>query len=452
MKLSINGNSNYTATVTTIKNIIPLENCDSICHSIIFGNYVIVSKDVQVGDVGIFFPVETKLSSLFLSSNNLYRNKELNSDKTKAEYFEDSGRIKCLRMRGNRSEGLFIPLTSLFAFISDVTTLHALEEGSSFDTVEGVTLCEKYVVYNKHVRTGNRNEKKSVKKISRIKSNQFRLHISTENLGRNIHKLKPENYIDLSVKCHGTSMVIGNILCNRELNWYEKILKKIGIKIEDSYYDTIYSSRKVIKNQFINKNATHYYSEDIWGVVANEIKHLIPKNITIYGEIVGYLSDNREIQKDYDYGCEKGKHDFYVYRMTSTNSDGDVIELPMIYVREWCKLVGIKVVPQLYYGSVIELFSYLWLKHSSDTENNVKIKRKYGVKEYNSDLFLDLLYKEYLDKKCTICKNDCWAEGIVIRVENSLDIEVFKNKSPLFLEKETKNLDKGEENIEDNQE
>jgi len=34
----------------------------------------------------------------------------------------------------------------------------------------------------------------------------------------------------------------------------------------------------------------------------------------------------------------------------------------------------------------------------------------------------------------------------------TVDIEVFKNKSPLFLEKETKNLDKGEENIEDNQE
>lgn len=100
MKFEKPKNENYCATVTEIKNIVPLDNCDNIQGTIIFGNHVIIGKDVQVGDVGIYFPPETQLSNEYLSENNLYRDATLNKDQTKKGYFEVNGRVRTAKLRG----------------------------------------------------------------------------------------------------------------------------------------------------------------------------------------------------------------------------------------------------------------------------------------------------------------------------------------------------------------
>ena len=68
IKLEVKGNLNYCATIVVIENIIPLEKCDNIVGTIIQGNHVIISKDTKVGDVGIFFPVETSIKGMFLKA------------------------------------------------------------------------------------------------------------------------------------------------------------------------------------------------------------------------------------------------------------------------------------------------------------------------------------------------------------------------------------------------
>jgi hypothetical protein len=56
---------------------------------------------------------------------------------------------------------------------------------------------------------------------------------------------------------------MGNILCNRELSWWDKIKKFFGFKVKEVEYGNVYSSRSVIKNQYINPNANSYYGSDI---------------------------------------------------------------------------------------------------------------------------------------------------------------------------------------------
>ena len=92
MRIKEPKNQNYAAIVVEIKTIIPLEKCDNVQGAIIMGNQVIVSKDVKVGDIGLYFPLECALSKEYLSNNNLYRvhkNKpNLNIDTTlKGGYF-----------------------------------------------------------------------------------------------------------------------------------------------------------------------------------------------------------------------------------------------------------------------------------------------------------------------------------------------------------------------------
>ena len=55
-------------------------------------------------------------------------------------------------------------------------------------------------------------------------------------------------------------------LLKKELSWRGKLAQFLGIDVVTTAYDNLYSSRSVIKNQYINKEATAgYYNEDIWG-------------------------------------------------------------------------------------------------------------------------------------------------------------------------------------------
>ena len=47
----------------------------------------------------------------------------------------------------------------------------------------------------------------------------------------------------------------------------------------------------------------------------------------------------------FSYGCEPGTSDIYVYRMTMTNEDGDVVEYSPDFMRYRCEQMGVKCVP-----------------------------------------------------------------------------------------------------------
>ena len=134
-------NKNYCATVVEISKLIDLDNCDNVRHANIFGNLVVVSKDVKIGDIGVFFPVECKLSDKFLSENNLFRHSDKNKNQEIAGYFEDNGRIRAVKFRGNTSNGLFLSLNCMDFLNAKID----LKIGDEFNDVGEVNICEKYI-------------------------------------------------------------------------------------------------------------------------------------------------------------------------------------------------------------------------------------------------------------------------------------------------------------------
>ena len=80
---------------------------------------------------------------------------------------------------------------------------------------------------------------------------QFEFHYDTEALAPKIDLLKPDDIVTITVKCDGTSVILSNVQRKRELSLWEKMKKKIGLKVKNEViYDNIWSSRKVIKNDF----------------------------------------------------------------------------------------------------------------------------------------------------------------------------------------------------------
>lgn len=141
------------------------------------------------------------------------------------------------------------------------------------------------------------------------------------------------------------------------------------------------------------------------------------------------------IQKQYDYGCDAGypmdprtkpQHKFLVYRMTYTKPDGNTIEFTWQQIKNYCIKYSLEHVKELFYGT------------------NFVFGRT-----YDADQWLAHLQEKYLEKDCIHCINKVPAEGIVVRRDGQPTFSAYKLKSKRFLEKETKQLDSGEVNIED---
>ena len=430
MKIKEPKNSNYCGTIVKISTIVPLENCDNVVAAQIMGNQVIVSKDVKIGDVGIYFSLETQLTENYLFNNNLYSKLELNKDITKKEYFDKNGRIRCVKFRGNKSEGLFMPMDSL-SFV--LNAKDQLEIGTEFDELNGVVICQKYIVKPTIIPNVGGAKKRKVGKKAETKliENQFRFHTDTGMLYKNLHRIQTDDIVSITYKCHGTSAISSKVLCKKKLTWYEKVLKKLKVNIVDTHYDYIYSSRKVVKNSNLLDNTNSYYNEDIWGSTHNELKEYLQDGMTIYYEVVGFLKNGSGIQKGYDYGCNPGQHKIMIYRITYTSSAGKVFEFSVKQVKDWCKDHGLETVPHLYYGHAKDFYN----EDSSD----IDVWR---------DGFLQTIKDNYNEKDCYICENRVPEEGCVVRIERN-DFEAYKVKSNRFYEWETKMMDKGESNIED---
>lgn len=417
-------NPNYCASVVRIERLVPLENCANVIHAIIFNAPVIVSKDTQVGQIGLFFPLECQLSEQFLSANNLYKHNEKNADKTKKGYFDDHGRIRCIKFRGHSSNGFYIPLSSL-GFAGD---LGGLKVGDEFDVFNDVPICCKYVpTRTRSLNPKNAADKKVVKRISRLVPNAFRLYVDTAQLAKNVHRISPNDPIVVSNKLHGTSWVAGNVLTRRKLNWFERLLKKCGVQINEQVYDIIYSSRRVIKNAFIDTKKQHWYGYDLWGEIAEVVKPALMPGISLFGECVGWTKNGGAVQKHYDYGVPQGKFEVYVYHATYTNPAGQILSFSWHQLKELCNRYGLKYVPEFYAGKAKDLYPDLPIDENWHTAFFNRIKNDFNLAG---------------DQMCELNDKKVPAEGFVVKVETLDDCLVFKQKSMKFYEYESIELDR----------
>lgn len=406
MKLEEPKNANYAATVVVVRHINELANCDNVVGVPFMGYQAIVSKDTKVGDIGILFTAETKLSHEFASDNNLYRHGDRNVDHGVTGYIEDSGRVKAIKFRGHQSDALFMPLDS----IKNFTNPDNLNVGDVFDHLNGMEVCRKYLVKEPGVQ---RIDKNATKKFTRVESQYMPEHYSTDNYFRNAEFLPENADIVVTQKLHGTSIRIGNTIVKRKLGWKDRLAKKLGVKVADTEYDLVYGSRKVVKDAN-NPDQAHFYGHDLWSQVGARFADRVPENFILYGEVIGYTEDGGAIQKNYTYDLAPGENELYVYRVAVITNQGKIVDLPWDAVKAFCDQAGIKYVPELWRGKHWDFDAQDWIdiQYADGFPNAVPLNK--GVK------FVD--------------------EGVCVRAEG-LAPYILKAKSPVFLQHETRMLD-----------
>lgn len=197
-----------------------------------------------------------------------------------------------------------------------------------------------------------------------------------------------------------------------------------GVKILPHTHDYIYASRKVIKD-VNNPYHNHFYGTDIWSTQGKKLVGLLPENYIVYGELVGWADEGAEIQKDYTYSVPKGQAELYIYRIAIVNNQGHLTDLSWEQVKEFCQKSGLHAVPEIWAGK----------------------KADFDAKTYTDIRFFEAGYKNclYLGDDKTLVD-----EGVCVRIDGMVP-QIFKAKSPKFLEHETKILDTGVEDLESTQ-
>lgn len=404
----------YCGYITTIKNIKPIPNADNLVVGECFGNSVVINKNYEENIPYIYFPCDGQLSVEFCEQNNLVRKKNEAGENIGGYLDADKRNIKCIKLRGQKSDGLVLPLTALNFCFEDGNAEAHLKVGDTISIVNGHSICQKYIPRSNRRggsgKSGNKTRKKSVPLAP-----LFMEHADTSQLAYNLGDFRAGDQIEITLKMHGTSQRTAYLpvldgyvgphwthnVINRKGIWkFIKPTKRMAEKAEKlrkpTYsWDYISGTRRVVldtydggfygSNEF-RKQHHDFFVDKLW------------KGETVYYEVVGFthtgapimgqcenkkLNDKAFVKKygkttTFSYGCEPNgvkrneifkvevnpkdsnearlvmapQSDIYVYRMTMTNEDGEVVEYTPEFMRYRCEQMGAKTVPVFWKGIV----------------------------------------------------------------------------------------------------
>lgn len=409
----------YFAIITQIKELNPISGADKIQSAMVFGSSVIVGMDTRVGDVVAYFPCDGQLSHEFCHNNNLYRHSNLNKDPNKSGYFEDNRRVRMIKMRGIPSDGFIVPL-EYFAYTK--INPERLTIGLQFDNLMGKQICNKYITQKTRTVSAGNKARTSKKWDYPL----FKEHFETEQLRFFLNSIPIKSKIIISEKLHGTSHRIANTLKVSKENIFDKILKYFGYRRLN--WTIVNGTRRTILTDGFHDG---YYGDDFRKFVDEKLGNLLHKGEAVYGEIVGWVNEQKPIMGShsveklknpemvkrygkniiYSYGCQRGENDFYVYRITKTDEDGHEIEYSWDQVKCRCEQLGVKHVPELYAGRF-----FLGNNYPTPEEDLTDITT-----------FCEILSNDHSTLDVTHI-----AEGVCLRVENEYGTKIYKHKSTAF--------------------
>ena len=446
----------YTAFITRIKNLRQHPNADRLQMGECFGNTVIVSMEYTDNQLGVYFPSDGQLSVAFAEANNLLRKKDDAGNNVGGYMDADKRNVTAIKLRGEKSDGLFLPLSSLESF-GDITTL---KEGDRIDNFNGHEICCKYVPRSNHrsggTSKGNRTRKKKVD-VAPL----FVEHADTEQLAYNLGAFKPGDEIEITLKMHGTSQRTGYLpvfvgykdtTCRKFINKIRmglKVGKNWGSDGRKAFYDSLKHGEPVYDWGYVsgtrrtvleNYDGGYYGSNEFREQHSKFFEGKLWKGEEIFYEVVGFThtgapimatADNKKLNdKDFvkqygktttfSYGCEPtGKRgfgiteekvpqsDIYVYRMTMTNEDGDTVEYTPDFMRYRCEQMGVKTVPVMWKGVIPDVstsYAGEWIKDVAE---------------------------QYYDGPDPIGKTHV-REGVVVRILNRPKFCAYKHKNWSF--------------------
>lgn len=434
--------SEHCGYVVKVENLRPHSNADRLQVATFFGNDTCVSLDVKIGDIGIYFPTDLQLSEEFCAENNLVRKKD-DAGNNIGGYMDPNKRnVTTIKLRGEKSDGLYLPISCLNYTGTAITEF---VPGVHIEMVNGHPICCKYIPVRKS-RPSNRGDGNRTRKKKVPVAPLFVEHADTEQLAYNLDAFHYGDLIEITLKMHGTSQRTGYlpVLQGYKRTLWDRIMRREGTPIYDWGYVT--GTRRTVLNDY---SGGYYGDNEFREVHSKFFEGKLHKGEEVYYEVVGFQTSgapimgaaqnkktgDKEFVKQYgsttvfSYGCapdgkkrmygrdDEGHYaidvklpqsDFYVYRMTMTNEDGDIVEYTPDYMRYRCEQMGCKAVMPFWKGFIP--------RDTDDESPGAFIMRK---------------AEEFYDGPDPVGKTHV-REGVVCRIINKPKFTAYKHKNFYF--------------------
>ena len=443
----------YKAYITYVKNIRPAENSDFLNACEVFGNTTIIDKTITEDTLVLYLPSDGQISIEFGEKNNLFRKKDDAGNNIGGFVDPVKRNITAIRLRGNRSDGLVLPISCLNYCYSHGDASIELHDGDVINgTLNGHEICCKYIPRRSHrqghVSDGNRIRKKKID-VAPL----FAEHADTEQLAYNLGAFKPGDEIEITLKMHGTSQRTGYlpVFKGYKRTFKDWLFRRDGKPIYDWGY--VSGTRRTVLD---NYDGGYYGSNEFREQHSKTFEGKLWKGETVYYEVVGFThtgapimaeGNNEKLGKDFvkqygkttvfSYGCrplgldinvsyfegniEEGivkeypQSDIYVYRMTMTNEDGAVVEYTPDFMRYRCEQMGVKTVPVMWKGIIPA--------HTGDAAA-IRLGQDAGA-------WIKEKAEQYYDGPDPIGKTHV-REGVVVRIVNRPKFCAYKHKNHNF--------------------
>lgn len=347
----------YNAIVARIKTK-PHPNADRIQLGDILGSQIVTSLDTKDGELGIYFPVDGILSVDFADRNGLLnasaRERLGLAPSDKVGFFDHHRRVRAQKFRGEKSEGIWLPLSCLDSYLLSyhgavIYPDTLVTEGYQFDAIEGQQICEKWVSRARVKGPAIHLKKKRDQLIG------FPKHMDTEQWRYMWQQIPTGSLLTISEKLHGTSHRLGVI--QHERGWIRRLLNLAPV------WSRVDGSRNVVLTE--HSGRASYYGTDQFRFRATP--QAGRKGEVLFGEIVGYVDastpimpmvgvDKKELPEiyarygdkmHYRYSQHSGQAEFFVYRIVQFNDDGDGVELSDTQMRRRAHQLGYRCPPLL---------------------------------------------------------------------------------------------------------
>ena len=431
----------YKAYITALTNVRPHSNADRLQLADVFGNTVCVSLDYYEGQVGLYLPSDGQISVEFGEKNNLLRKKD-DAGNNVGGYIDAVKRnITAIRLRGEKSDGLFLPLSCLNYCYAHGDASIELRVGDVIDgCVNGHEICQKYIPRtSKSARVSDGNKTRKHKTPT---APLFAEHADTEQLAYNLSAFKPGDEIEITLKMHGTSTRTAYlpVLKDYKRTFWDRLLRREGTPIYE--YGYVSGTRRTVLENWEGG----YYGDNAFREPHCKVfEGKLNRGETVYAEIVGFTTngtpimgscDNKKLNdKDFikqygettvfSYGCkpivsidcDDLQSDLYVYRMTMTNEDGYVVEYPPDFMRYRCEQMGVKTVP---------VFARDIIPHYTMLPDAVGSPQETDAGQYVMELA-----EKFYDGPDPIGKTHV-REGVVVRIINRPKFTAYKHKNFSF--------------------
>lgn len=414
----------YNGYVVEVKELRKHNNADRLMIATFFGNDTVVSLETKVGDVGVYFPVDGQLSAEFAEVNNLVRKKDDAGNQVGGFLDPDKRNIKAIRLRGEKSDGMYLPISCLETF-GDISTLRP---GDLINTFNGHEICRKYIPKRKN-REGYPTEGNKTRKKRVAIAPLFAEHADTEQLAYNLGAFKPLDEVEITLKLHGTSQRTAYLptLKGYKRTPWDKLRGKEGKPFYDWGY--VSGTRRVVLEDY---DGGFYGSNSFRERHSKFFEGKLNKGEEVFYEVVGYTDtgapimsecNNKKVQ-DKEFSKQYGDttvfnyqmvvgSDIYVYRMTMTNEDGFVVEYSPDFMRYRCEQMGVKCVPVMWRGRIPE--------HPASAADPT----------ISAGEWIKNVAERYYDGPDPIGKTHI-REGVVVRITNKPKFCAYKHKNFYF--------------------